>query len=310
MTKEPEIEVEVLEDNQQPATTEAPEIEVIDDTPDPDKGRPRRPEGADPELPDDEELKQYSAGVQSRIKKLKWEFHEERRAKEDAARQLNAAVDWARRVSEENNRLDSTLTSGEVMLKDQAAGRVKAEKDAARDAYTKAAEAGDTAAMAAAIERLSKASAEERDVDNYQPREHRTAPPPVIPRPAVHDPKLVDWVDKNKWFQRDRHMTNYAMAYEARLQEEEGITPQSDSYYKRIDQAMRKEFPHRFSNEEAPAGNRQQSQRPPVAPAIRPTGSAPNRVTLTQSQVAVAKKIGITPEQYARQILKEQNQRG
>ncbi len=311
---EPEIEVEikdqpvVLEGTNvdKPLTTpEAPEIEVVDDTPPADQGRPRRPEGVEADIPDDDELKTYSAGVQARIKKLRWEFHEERRAKEERERQLNAAIDWAKKVSHDNKRLSETLSGGEQLLKEQAVARVAAEKASAKDQYQKASEAGDPAAMAAAVERLSKLASEERDIENYQPRPFQPAPPPVINQAPVHDPKLLKWVSDNPWFQRDRHMTNYAMALDARLQEKEGILPTSDLYYKRIDEAMRKEFPEQFRDYRADDAQPRERRPSIVAPAARPTGTGPTRVTLTSSQVQVAKKLGITPEQYARQVLKE-----
>ena len=130
------------------------EIEVVDDTPEEDRDKPRRAEGAEPNVPDDDEVKSYSEGVQKRIKQLKFEYHEERRAKEEAARLQDEALRYAQQVKQENDRLLKQLQEGESVLVDQAKGRVTAELDKAKAAYKAAYETGDPDALLEAQEKL------------------------------------------------------------------------------------------------------------------------------------------------------------
>ena len=131
------------------------EIEVVDDTPEEDKGKPRRAEDAEPQVPSDDEVEKYSEGVQKRIKQLKFEFHEERRRKEEAARLQDEALRYAEQMQEENEHLRKTLEEGEGVLVNQAKGRVTAEIDKAKIAYKTAYEAGDPDALIEAQEKLS-----------------------------------------------------------------------------------------------------------------------------------------------------------
>ncbi|MCW3976676.1 MAG: hypothetical protein NWE77_01955, partial [Candidatus Bathyarchaeota archaeon] len=131
------------------------EIEIVDDTPEEDRGKPRRAEGSEPNVPDDDEVQSYSEGVQKRIKQLKFEYHEERRAKEEAARLQEEALKYAQQVQQENARLLKTLEEGEGVLVNQAKGRVAAELDKAKAAYKAAYETGDPDALIEAQEKLT-----------------------------------------------------------------------------------------------------------------------------------------------------------
>ena len=131
------------------------EIEVVDDTPEPDRGKPRRADDSEAQVPDDDEIQSYSEGVQKRIKQLKFEYHEERRRKEEAARLQEEALRYAQQVKAENEKLRKTLEEGEGVLVNQAKGRVAAELDKAKAAYKAAYELGDSDALIEAQERLS-----------------------------------------------------------------------------------------------------------------------------------------------------------
>ena len=146
------------------------EIEVVDDTPEEDKGKPRRAEDAEPQVPSDDEVEKYSEGVQKRIKQLKFEFHEERRRKEEAARLQDEALRYAEQMQEENEQLRKTLEEGEGVLVNQAKGRVTAEIDKAKIAYKTAYESGDPDALIEAQAKLSELQVEKSRYDNYKPK--------------------------------------------------------------------------------------------------------------------------------------------
>lgn len=286
------------------------EIEVIDDTPEPDRGKARRADDTEAQVPEDDEIQSYSEGVQKRIKQLKFEYHEERRRKEEAARLQEEALRYAQQVKAENDKLRKTLEEGEGVLVNQAKGRVAAELDKAKAAYKAAYEAGDSDALIEAQERLTTLQAEKMRYDSYrpQPRQAQTPAPEYTrpqPQPPRPDEKALSWAQKNTWFERDSEMTGYAYGLHEKLVRS-GVDPRSDEYYNQIDRAVRRMFPDRFDigkiEEAAPhrqAGN-------VVAPAAR-SGKKPRKVQLTSTQVALAKRLGLSNEQYAAQLLKEMN---
>jgi hypothetical protein len=286
------------------------EIEVVDDTPEQDRGKPRRADNSEAQVPDDDELQSYSEGVQKRIKQLKFEYHEERRRKEEAARLQEEALRYAQHVKAENETLRKTLAEGEGVLVNQAKGRVAAELDKAKAAYKAAYELGDSDALIEAQERLSALQAEKMRYDNYRPQpRQQQAPAPQYaqpqPQPPRPDAKALDWAKKNPWFEQDSEMTGYAYGLHEKLVRS-GVDPRSDAYYNQIDRAVRRVFPDRFDdgqNEEV-APHRQAGNV--VAPAAR-SGKKPRKVQLTSTQVALAKRLGLSNEQYAAQLMKEMN---
>ena len=283
------------------------EIEIIDDTPEPDKGKPRRAENAQPNVPDDDEVEKYSEGVQKRIKQLKFEYHEERRAKEESSRLQEEALRFAQQVKSENDQLRKTLSEGEGVLVNQAKGRVSAELDKAKAAFKVAYEAGDPDALLDAQERLNSLQGEKMRYDNYRPQPQRAAPQPQYQAPAPQPPRpdnrAMDWASKNEWFEKDPEMTGYAYGLHEKLVKS-GIDPRTEEYYKEIDIAVRRVFPDKFGDviieESAPhrqAGN-------VVAPAAR-SGKRPRKVQLTSTQVSLAKRLGLSNQQYAAQVMKD-----
>tara|TARA_R100000353_G_scaffold101661_2_gene73642 strand:+ start:730 stop:1629 length:900 start_codon:yes stop_codon:yes gene_type:complete len=278
------------------------EIDVVDDTPEEDQGRPERT--GEPYDPSDEEIEEYSEGVQKRIKKLRFEFHEERRAKEKAERENTEAFTYAQRLLEENNQIKEALQQHQEVLQKSQSERLATEVAAQRRRYKDAYESGDAEELAAAQEDLSRAVASHERISAAPPPQRlQAAPPPEQPAPQV-DPKAQDWLTKNSWFGEDRTMTGYAYGLHEQLVTQEGIDPRTDAYYERIDNEMRTRFPDKFGEATSSSGNGA-SLGNVVAPATRGTGKGPRKISLTQTQVALAKRLGITPEQYAQQVLKD-----
>lgn len=286
---------------------DALEIEVVDDTPEKDRNRPKRPEGSEPYDVKDEELAQYSEGVQSRIKRLRFEFHEERRQKEAADRERLEAVRLAQRAMEDNRRLQEHALRSEKLAMEAAKQRAAADMDTAKRLAREALEAGDTGKAVEHQADMARFAVEADRFANYKPPEigHNGGPPladqgrvdaPKVPKP---DPRALDWAKQNEWFGNDRKMTGFAFGVHEELVAE-GVDPRSDDYYRRLDSEVRRQFPDRFEADEA-APSRKPSTV--VAPAGRSV-KTPRKVQLTATQVALARKLGLTVEQYAAEIIK------
>jgi hypothetical protein len=295
------------------------DIEIVDDTPEQDKGRPRRPEGAAPEIPGDDEIANYSEGVQKRIKKLKFEYHEERRAKEEASRQLDEATSLARRLMDDKRRMEEALRKGEEILVESAKSKVDVELDLARKKFKDAYEAGDADAIAASQERLASLSVQKASAESYrpvynrgeqqQPQQQQQAYEPVVRPPT--DPKALDWAKRNTWFGRDQMMTNYAKHIHDRIVVFDGVDPRTEEYWQTIDGEIRKRFPEMFDDSgddsRQPQNNRQQASNV-VAPASRSSAAKPRKqVKLTATEVSLAKRLGLTVEQYAAEKMRSTN---
>ena len=284
------------------------EIEVVDDTPEEDKGKPRRAEGADPKVPDDDEIQSYSEGVQKRIKQLKFEYHEERRAKEEAARLQEEALKYAQQVQQENQRLLKTLEDGEGVLVNQAKGRVAAELDKAKAAYKAAYETGDPDALIEAQEKLTMLQNEKIRYENYKPQpRQQQAPQPQYqqptPQPNRPSDRALQWAQRNDWFEKDSEMTGYAYGLHEKLVKS-GVAPDTEEYYNQIDNAVRRVFPDRFDDVSFEETAPQRQTGNVVAPAAR-SGKKPRKVQLTSTQVSLAKRLGLSNEQYAAQLMKD-----
>lgn len=294
------------------------QLEIEDDTPPEDRGR--KPAATPPEDPTDDELASYDEKVQARIKKFTRGYHDERRAKEAAERERQAAEDFARQVFEENKRLQQQLSTGSKAYIETSKGAAEAELEAAKKAYKDAYDAGNSDELVAAQEKIAKATLRLDKAEGMRPIEveDREFKPTTQAEPKV-SPKTKRWLENNSdWFGADDEMTMAAMGLDKRLQREYGADYiGTDDYFKRIDSTMRKRFPEYFdtqsqeeddeppkrSSEPADEETPRRAQKPsasPVAPASRST--PPNRIKLKQSQVALARKLGITPEQYAKQV--------
>ena len=284
------------------------ELEIVDDTPEEDRNKPRRAEDAEPQIPEDDEIANYSDNVQKRIKQLKFEYHEERRRKEEASRLQDEAVKYAQKVYEENQKLRKTLKEGEGVLVEQAKNRVQAQLDGAKAAYKEAYETGDPDKLIEAQEKLTALQNEKFRVESYKPqpqeKEVQVQAPPSTPQVAEPDAKTKAWAAQNEWFGNDSEMTGYAFGVHEKLVKS-GINPQSqaDEYYRAIDESMRQRFPDKFGGQEVEEAPARQTGNV-VAPASR-SAKKPRRVQLTSTQVSLAKRLGLTNEQYAAQLLKE-----
>lgn len=290
------------------------EIEVQDDTPEPDKGKPKAAE-VEPEPKaagaDDDDLEGYSESVKKRINKLKFDYHAERRAKEEAARLREEAIAYAEKVRKENEELRKAYAEGESVLVNQTKARLESELASAKIAYKQAYESGDADAVLAAQEKLLKLQVEHDRVSNYKPRgaqDVATAParqpaPQAAPRVAKPDEKAMKWAEKNSWFMKDKAMTGFAMGLHEDLVAQ-GIDPTSDLYYSRIDDAVRRTFPDRFEDGSTEEKAPRRQAGPVVAPAARST-KAPRKIVLTSTEVALAKRLGVPLRAFAAQKLKD-----
>ncbi len=271
-----------------------PEIEVVDDTPTADKGR--KPMKEPPAEVTDDELAKYSEGVKQRIQHFSKGYHEERRAKESALREREEALRLAQNLMEENKKLQGTLGQGQQALLEQAKQTASAEVTAAKQKLKEAHEAFDTDGIVAAQEELAKAVNKSERLNSFkppaapvQPQQNAVQTPPT---PQV-EPKARAWQEANPWFGSNKRMTGFALAVHQELVES-GVDTASDDYYARINAEVRKVFPEAFPSAK-PA-----KTASVVAPATRST--APKKIVLTQTQVNLAKRLGLTAEQYARAV--------
>jgi hypothetical protein len=278
----------------------APEIEVVDDTPEADKGR--KPMKEAPAEVTDDELEQYSDGVKKRIQHFSKGYHEERRAKEAALREREEALRLAQNLVEENKRLQGSLGQGQQALLEQAKKVVANEVEQAKQKLKAAHEAGDTEAFIEAQEELTKAVNRAERVNNFKPAPLQAPAPVVQPTPQAQefapqvDSKARAWQETNPWFGKDEEMTALALAAHEKLVKG-GVDPTSDEYYEKINSRIRQVFPDAFPSEK-PA-----KRSSVVAPATRST--APRKIVLTQSQVNIAKRLGVPLEAYARQVAED-----
>jgi hypothetical protein len=286
------------------------EIDIVDDTPAQDRDRKPLPKEIVEELEKDE-LSDYSERVKERMAQLKKVWHDERREKEAAAREREEAIRYAQSIQAENKRLKGNLTSGEqsyIAVSKQAAEN---EMNLAKREYREAYDAGDTDKIIDAQQRMNEAQYKLTQAQNYRPQFENTLQNtendvyiqperPQVPRP---DRKALAWQDKNSWFGQDEEMTSLALGLHEKLVRS-GVNAASEEYYTTIDKTMRKRFPEYFGDDslddDTPAQRKKQSNV--VAPASRST--APKKVHLSTSALALAKKLGLTPEQYARETLK------
>jgi hypothetical protein len=274
------------------------EIEVVDDTPEVDRNR--KPMKEAPAEVTDDELEQYSEGVKKRIQHFSKGYHEERRAKEAALREREEAVRLAHNLVEENKRLQGSLGQGQQALLEQAKKVVQNELDQAKQKFKAAYEAGDSDALVEAQEALASAKYKAERVNNFKPAVAQPQTPVVQPAPRPEQTVQVDskakaWQEANSWFGDDKEMTALALAVHQDLVES-GVDTSSDEYYEKINARVRKRFPEAFTSEKPKKSS-------VVAPATRST--APRKIVLTQSQVQIAKRLGLTNEQYARAVAEE-----
>ena len=299
--KEP-TEVKVLAE-------EEVEVEVIDDTPKADRGRKS---STPPEEVTDEELENYSEKVKKRIKHFSKGYHDERRVKEQALREKEEAISYAEQLVQENKKLKGSVDSSHNSLIQSAKKQVESEMNVARKQYKEAYESGESDSIILAQEELNAAQIRMDKVERLRPRSpgevtgtlqrpgNNVQSQVSQTQPAVQrDEKAEAWREENVWFGSNDEMTALALGLHTKLTRE-GTNPQSDEYYEKINSRMRQLFPSEFDEgiEDEPVGRKQKSSNV-VAPATRST--SPKKVTLSQTQVALAKRLGVSLEDYAKQ---------
>jgi hypothetical protein len=305
-----------LEDRGKPAQNAEPEIEIEieDDAPVEDRGRQPLPKPLVEELEKDE-LDQYDDNVKTKLKQMRKVWHDERREKESALREQQEAVGLAQRLLEENKRIKGILSTGEKEYVSTIQSNADMELDMAKRAYKEAYETGDSDRMIDAQQALQMANLKSIQVKNFrmpslQEEEFQVQTQPVQYQPAPYVPepdnKAVAWQKRNSWFGPERGMTAFALGLHEDLKDS-GVEVGSEEYYRELDKTMRKRFPEKFESQE---DNRQSRSRlgTVVAPAVRST--APTKVKLKQSQVNLARKLGLTPEQYVKAQLELEARNG
>ena len=312
---EPEKSTADVERVEQEPKQEELFVEEEDDTPAADKGKEPLPKEMVEDLEKDD-LEGYSERVKQRMAQLKKVWHDERRAKEQAAREKDEAIAYAQKVAEHNRNLHTTLSTGEEDYIKTVLSSAETDVKVAKRDYGEAYDSGDTDAIVEAQAKMNDAQLKLAQAKVLKPQykasqiskngvELNQNSISNIPKP---DPKAQAWQDANTWFGKDEEMTSLALGLHEKLVRN-GLNPSSDEYYRRIDETMQKRFPENF--EGSSLEPEKPSQRKPsnvVAPASRST--APRKVRLSKTQVAFAKKLKLTPEQYAREMIKLENANG
>ena len=289
-------------------------IEIVDDTPEQDRGRQPLPKNIVEELENDD-LEEYSDKVKKRLSQMKKVWHDERREKEKYSREREEAIRYAQNAYEENQQLKQRLGAGERVLAEEFTKSANNDITTARNSLKSAYESGDPDKITEAQEALTDAKLRMKDVERFKPSLHeednQVQRNQQVQQPAAPvDPKAETWRERNQWFGANKSMTAFALGLHDELVES-GVDPRSDDYYRRVDSTMKKRFSDYFEGadntdaDDKPAPRRASTV---VAPATR--SSAPRQVRLTASQVALAKKLGLTPEAYAREVMKLENGNG
>lgn len=301
------------------------EIEVVDDRPPEDRVEPRDPsrnsedDDFDKELHEDE-IKALGAKNANRFRRLQYEYHEQRRAREAAERMQNEAVSYAQSVQKMNDDLKKLLSDGEEVLLSEVRSRAKADLERAKVEYRRALDSDDQERIVNAQIALQEAIVESRGAENFKidPVPQSPAPPPVAPK--AQDPKFESWREKNRWFGNDKSLTEYAISLHNDIVKKGSITVSSEEYYNQIDREMRLAFPSVFpasngymSDKKAPVGRETQGEvepagnrKPPavVAPASREGKRIPNKVQLTATEKRLAERLRVPIKDFALQKLR------
>lgn len=304
MDKETENQLSVEYDVDNNLPEEKVELEIVDDTPPEDRGK--KPIG-ELEEPTQEELENYSEKVKKRIAKAHRIYHDERRQREAAERERNEALQFAKVQMERAKELQKQLAEGSKQLIETSASAAESALEAAKRKYREAYDAGDAERIVEAQSELASAQYKIEQAKTMKPLQFEETPvysketeQPVVPRPSD---KALSWQSENEWFGDDDEMTSFALGYHQKLVKE-GVVPDTDDYYKKVNARMRQVFPDYFGSKspEEPTSTRAPKADSVVAPATRSTG--PKKVVLTASAIAIAKRLGITPEQYAAEVAK------
>jgi hypothetical protein len=309
-----EVEAKGIPEEAQANAEPELDIEIEDDTPEEDRGRkPTSPEVVKQLEVEVDELDKYSKEARDKMIKMKKVWNDERRDKERAQREQQEALNTAQKLYTENKRMKELINNGQSEYLEAVKGSADMQLQMAKKAYRDAYESGDTDAILEAQEAITHAALKIDKVKNFklQPlqeekfevqRQQEYQEAPQVPRP---DDKVMEWQSNNPWFGQDEEMTASALGLHEKLKRQ-GVSIGSNEYYATLDKTMRKRFPEEFDEPEVEVEQKEDAPKAKsktvVAPATRSTAS--KKVKLTQSQVAIAKKLGLTPEQYVRELMK------
>jgi hypothetical protein len=302
-------EVEIVDEG----SNNEPEIEIVDTTPEKDRGR--KPLDREVKDPTDDELSQYSEGVKKRIAELTHARHDERRKAEALAREREEFERAAKALMEENQRLKKYVQTGEQEYTKVVSSVAEMELEKAKKQYKDAYESGDSDALLAAQEALTDAKFKVQQAKNFRPTplqedQEAVQMQPSVPVQPKADEATLRWQARNQWFGHPEHedMSLFAIGVHKKLVAN-GVDPRSSEYFEQIDARMKSTFPEFFGVEDRPKSG-EVSRKPStvVAPATRSTSA--RKIQLTQEQVAVARRLGITPQQYAVELAKMEKQNG
>jgi hypothetical protein len=310
-----ELEAEKAQANQE--VSDELDIQIEDDTPKEDRGKAPMPKDIVEDLENDD-LNEYSEKVRERLRQMKKVWHDERREKERAQREREEALRFAQLREQENKQLKQRIGNNERTIVQEAEKAANNELSAAKERLRQAYDTGDSTRITEAQEALTDAKLKIQSIARVKPtlqiqeesvEENQQVPAYQPQSEPVSDPKAEAWRRKNGWFGADDEMTALALGLHEKLVKS-GVDPRSDEYYRKIDETMRRRYPEAFDDaEEEEKPQTKQVQKPArnkpatvVAPATR--GTAPRQVRLSPSQVAIAKKLGLSNEQYARELIR------
>ena len=290
-------------------------VEIVDDTPKEDRNIEPLPNEIKDDLETADSSSDYSKNVKDKFTQYKKAWHDERRAKEAALREQQEALSAAQAILDENRRLKEVLQSGEKELISSYQNSAEMEVERAKRSYKEAYDSGDSDALAEAQEEMMRAQLKLDKAKNFKPtvqiaENDVKIQTKQIQQPAQMDDKVAEWVSNNPWYvdPDKKSMSKYAVFIHEELEEKFGRAfVGTDEYFKRIDKEIQRRFPEEFDDTEVKNDEEEKPQRTSrlstvVAPARRSTSS--KKIVLTKTQVALAKKFGLSPEQYARELNK------
>lgn len=296
------------------------EIEIEDDTPPEDRGHKPMPKDIVDELEEDD-LEAFTGKAKEKLFQLKKVWNDERREKDVARKEAEEASRIAKQLLSENQKLKTKLSAGEQTLHSKYKENIAHELEKAKVEYKNAYDSGDSDRLVEAQEKLTKIQLDSQQIEQYKPEypedtlQNSENDVQIQQQPQRLDSKTQAWLDKNSWYGVDEDMSYLAMGIHRRL-EREGVPTGSDHYFNMIDKEIRQRFPEKFGIAEETKDSSEPEFKPSakskpstvVAPATRST--SPKKVRLTPTQVQLAKKFNLTPEQYARELTKLESQNG
>lgn len=311
--------LEQIEEEQRQETAEPElEIEIEDDTPPEDRGRePTSKEVVQKLEIDVSELDQYSEDAKKKMIQMKKIWNDERRRADSAEREQNAAIDAAKRLREENERIRTMLTKGEEEYVAAMKTTADLQLEMAKKAYKESYDNGDSEGMMNAQQAITNATLQLDRVKNFkmpplQEKENVVQTQEQYQPTVRPDDKVMAWQSRNSWFGQDEEMTASALGLHEKLKRQ-GVVIGSDEYYAALDKTMRKRFPENFDEDlEMPVPEEAREVKAADKPVVKPStvvapatrSTASKKIRLKQSQVMIAKKLGLTPEQYVRELMK------